>query len=160
MPGVDDDVKLGDGSLRGASVERLACLVRHWTWADEAMARFDRELADGWEYEEDLAADHPFGSYYHWCALLSGFCEAAITGGLMSPLQLTAIRPDLDASLAELRACREVLVSIPSSLERHPLVVDLLRDTQRFERLKRLHHAFGDALLRERASREIASLDE
>jgi hypothetical protein len=35
------------GSLREASVDRLACLLRHWTWADEAKARFDLELADG-----------------------------------------------------------------------------------------------------------------
>ena len=27
---------------KDASVERLACLFRHWTSADEAMARFDR----------------------------------------------------------------------------------------------------------------------
>src|SRR5215472_1953839 len=24
------------GSLRNASMDRLACLLRHWTWADEA----------------------------------------------------------------------------------------------------------------------------
>jgi hypothetical protein len=35
------------GSLSNASVERLACLLRHWTWADEALVRFDRELAEG-----------------------------------------------------------------------------------------------------------------
>src|SRR5688572_26578866 len=27
-----------DGSLKHASVNRLACLCRHWTWADEALA--------------------------------------------------------------------------------------------------------------------------
>jgi hypothetical protein len=25
--------------------------------------------------------DHPFGSYYHWCALLCGFSEAALEHG-------------------------------------------------------------------------------
>ena len=39
-----------NGSLSNASIERLACLLRHWTWADEAMARFEQELAGGWEY--------------------------------------------------------------------------------------------------------------
>lgn len=54
-----------NGSLNGASINRLACLFRHWTWADEAMARFERELANGWEYDEDPRADHLFGAYYH-----------------------------------------------------------------------------------------------
>ena len=36
-----------NGSLKDASVNRLACLSRHWTWADEAMAQFERELANG-----------------------------------------------------------------------------------------------------------------
>src|SRR5262245_49280503 len=44
-----------DGSLSGASVDRLTSLQRHWAWANEAMERFDRELA-GWEYDEDPAA--------------------------------------------------------------------------------------------------------
>jgi hypothetical protein len=47
-----------DGSLRDASVDRLACLLRHWTWADEAMARFARELADGWNEHDDPMSDH------------------------------------------------------------------------------------------------------
>ena len=71
------------GPLGEASVERLACLVRHWTWADEARSRFERELAGGVEYDEDLAANHPFGSYYHWCALLAGFSEAAMAHALL-----------------------------------------------------------------------------
>jgi hypothetical protein len=71
-----------DGSLKGASINRLACVVRHWTWADGARARFERELANGWEYDEDPPADHLFGSYYHWCALLCGFTEAALDHGL------------------------------------------------------------------------------
>jgi hypothetical protein len=70
-----------DGSLKTATVDRLTCLIRHWTWADEAMREFERELASGWEYDEDPAADHPFGAYYHWCALLCGFGEAALDDG-------------------------------------------------------------------------------
>jgi hypothetical protein len=51
-----------NGSLKNASVDRLTCLFRHWTWADEAMTRFERELAGGWEYDEAPVADHPFGA--------------------------------------------------------------------------------------------------
>src|SRR6476661_8215527 len=93
------------GSPRNASVDRLTCLLRHWTWADEAKTRFEQELAGGWEYDEALAADHPFGAYYHWCALLCGLSEAALEHALLSTLQLDAIRQDLDASLPGLRAC-------------------------------------------------------
>ena len=63
-------------SLRKASVDRLACLLRHWAWANEARATFDRELGDGWDYDDDPMSDHPFGAYYHWCALLCGFGES------------------------------------------------------------------------------------
>jgi hypothetical protein len=148
-----------DGSLRHASVGRLACLVRHWTWADEAMARFERELADGWEYDEDLVADRPFGSYYHWCALLCGLSEAALEHGLLPAPELDAIRQDLDACLPGLRACRQLLVAIPTSLEEHPRIVDLLRDQETLGRLRRVHEAFGEALRGERMAREIDSLD-
>ena len=148
-----------NGSLKDASLDRLACLVRHWSWADEAMTRFERELVNGWEYDEDLTADHPFGSYYHWCALLSGFSEAALDDSLLSPTQLAAIRPDLDASLPDLHACRQILVAIPASLEEHPRVVDLLRDEVRLGRLKRLHQAFGEAIREEHASRQIDAID-
>lgn len=153
------DAALLRGALRDASLDRLACLVRHWTWADEAMKRFEAELANGWEYDEDLVADHPFGSYYHWCALLSGFGEAALDHGLLSPVQQEPILQDLEASLPGLRACRQILVSIPESFEEHPRVVDLLRDEERLERLRRLHHAFGDALRREHMSRQIDLMD-
>ncbi|HEU4894150.1 MAG TPA: hypothetical protein VFT47_21485 [Vicinamibacterales bacterium] len=150
----------GTGSLKGASVDRLTCLLRHWTWADEAMQRFEQELAAGWEYDEDLVADHPFGSYYHWCALLCGFSEAALEHGLLSPSQLDAVRGDLEVTLPALRACRQLLVVIPASLEEQPRVVDLLRDDQALGRLRRLHRTFGDALNDERVSREIDSLDQ
>ena len=148
-----------DGSLSNASVDRLACLLRHWTWADEAMARFEQELAGGWDYDDDPVADHPFGVYYHWCALLCGFSEAALEHGLLSPLQLDEIRPDLETSLPWLRACRQLLVVIPASLEEHPRIVDLLRDDEALGRLRRLHHAFGKALHEEQMSRELDLLD-
>jgi hypothetical protein len=148
-----------DGSLANASVDRLACLIRHWTWADEALGRFEQELAGGWDYDEDPVADHPFGSYYHWCALLCGLTEAASEQGLLSTVQLDAIRQDLDTSVPWLRACRQLLVVIPSSLEEQPRIVELLRDQETLGRLRRLHEAFGDALRQERMAREIDALD-
>jgi hypothetical protein len=150
---------LVNGSLRSATGDRLACLLRHWTWADEAMARFEQELAGGWEYDEDPLADHPFGAYYHWSALLCGFGEAALEQELLTPRQLDAIRADLEASLPGLRACRQLLVMIPASLEEQPRIVDLLGDEQTLGRLRRLHEAFGAALREELMSREIDSLD-
>ena len=149
----------GNGSLTSASADRLACLLRHWIWADEARARFEQELADGWDYNEEPVADHPFGAYYHWCALLCGFSEAALEHGLLSPCQLEAIRRDLEGSLPGLRACRQLLVVIPASLEEQPRVMDLLRDEETLGRLRRVHKAFGEALREERMSREIDSLD-
>jgi hypothetical protein len=145
-------------SLKDASVNRLACLFRHWRWADEAKAQFERQLADGWEYDDDLLADHPFGAYYHWCALLCGFSEAALEHGLLSGLQLDALRPELEATLPALRACRQLLVVIPASLEEHPYIVDLLRDGQTLDRLRRIHYAVGEALSEEQMSRELELL--
>ena len=112
-------------------------------------------VGDGWDYDEDPLADHPFGAYYHWCALLCGFSEAALEHGLLSELQLEALRPDLEASLPGLQACRQLLVVIPASLEEHPHIVELLRDGQTLGRLRRIHHAFGDALREEQMSREL-----
>ena len=148
-----------DGSLSNASADRLTCLLRHWTWADEARARFEQELADGSDDDEQPVADHPFGAYYHWCALLCGFSEAALEHGLLSTLQLNTIRRDLEAGLPGLRACRQLLVVIPASLEEQPRIVDLLRDEETLGRLRRVHEAFGEALREERMSREINSLD-
>src|SRR5262245_59827746 len=124
-----------EGSLSRASTDRFTCLLRHWAWADEAMARFEGELAGGWEYHEDPVADHPFGSYYHWCALLCGFSEAALEHGLLSTSRLDAIRRDLKATLPGLRACRQLLVVIPAALEDQPRVVDLLGDQETLGRL-------------------------
>ena len=50
--------------------------------------------------------------------------------GLLSGSQLDALRPDLEASLPDLRACRQLLVVIPASREERPRVVDLLRDDE------------------------------
>ena len=105
-------------------------------------------------------ADHPFGAYYHWCALLCGFSEAALEHGLLSGLQLDALRPDLEASLPGLRACRQLLVMIPASLEEHPRIVELLRDDATLGRLRRVHYAFGAALREEHISRERDVLDQ
>ena len=144
-----------NGSLNNASVNRLACLFRHWTWADEAMKQFDRELEGGWEYDEDPLADHPFGACYHWCALLCGFAEAALEHGLLPPSRLEALRRDLEGCLLGLQACRQLLIVIPASLEEHPRIVDLLRDGQTLDRLRRIHVAFGEALREEQMSREL-----
>ena len=149
----------GNGSLTSASADRLTCLLRHWTRAEEARARFEQELAEGWNYNEDPVANRPFGAFYHWCALLCGFSEAALEHGLLSPWRLEAIRRDLEGSLPGLRDCRQVLVVIPASLEQQPRVVDLLHDEETLGRLRRVHHAFGEALREERMSREIDSLD-
>jgi hypothetical protein len=148
-----------NGSLKGASVNRLACLLRHWTWADEAMARFDRALVNERDYDNDPRADVVFGAYYHWCALLCGFGEAALEHGLLTGSELEAVRPDLEACLPELRASRRLLVVIPASREEHPRMVDLVRDDERVGRLRRVHHAFGDALREEQRSRDIGGLD-
>jgi len=153
MPGVSSEPSLSDAPL-----DRLACLLRHWVWADEAMTRFERELADGWEQDSDPMSDHPFGAYYHWCALLCGLTEAARDAGLLSASALGPLREDLEASLPDLRRCRELLLAIPASMEEQPRIVDLLHDT-RLTRLRRLHWAFGNALQNERTSREIGSLD-
>lgn len=147
------------GALRSVSIDRLACLLRHWTWADEAMERFECELATGWQYDEDLVADHPFGAYYHWCALLCGFCDAALEQRLLSAPALATILDDLSICLPELRACRQLLVAIPESFEEHPRVVDLLNDEEKLGRLRRLHRVFGDAVREERMLREVESLD-
>jgi hypothetical protein len=140
-------------------VDRLACLLRHWTWADEAMARFDRELADGCDDDEEPMSNRPFGAYYRWCALLCAFGEAALEHGLLSPVQLEPIRRDIEATLPGLRACRQILVVIPASLEEQPRIVDLLRDGETLARLRRVHEAFGEALRTEQVSREIELLD-
>jgi len=148
-----------NGSLKHASWDHLACLLRHWTWADDAKDRLERELADGWEYDDAPFADHPFGAFYHWCALLCALGEAALEQGLLTPFQLEPIRQDLEASLPVLRACRQRLIVVPASLEKHPLIVALVRDGDTLPRLRRLHHTFGEALREEQASREIDSLD-
>jgi hypothetical protein len=147
------------GAMSEASLDRLVCLQRHWSWADEAMARFDQEVANGWDYDEDPMSDHPFGAYYHWCALLCGLGEAALERGLLLPAQLEPIRQDIEASLPGLKACRQLLVVIPVSLAEQPLVASLLRDREALARLRRVHAAFGEALRHEQAKREIDSLD-
>ena len=147
------------GLLEGVSINRLACLLRHWTWADDAKALFERELTTGWEYDDDPPADHLFGAYYHWCALLCGFSEAALEHGLLPRSQLGALRPDLEATLPVLQACRQLLVVIPASREEHPRIVDLLRDDETLGRLRRVHRAFGEVLRQEQMTRELDFMD-
>jgi hypothetical protein len=151
--------RVANGALKDASLDRLLCLQRHWTWADEAMARFDQELAHGWDYDDDPMSDHPFGAYYHWCALLCAFGEAALEHGLLSSVQLEPVLQDIEHALPSLRACRQLLVVIPASLEEQPRIVDLIRDRETLARLRRIHEAFGEALRQEQVSREIESLD-
>jgi hypothetical protein len=90
---------------------------------------------------------------------LCGFSEAALEHGLLSTPQLDALRRDLEVTLPGLRACRQLLMVIPASLEEQPRVVDLLRDEETLGRLRRVHRTFGDALREERMWREIDSLD-
>jgi hypothetical protein len=122
------------------------------------MVRFDREVEAGWAYDDDPMSDHPFGAYYHWCALLCAFAEAAIDHSLLSPMQLDAIRHDIEESLPGLRASRQLLTAIPVSLEDQPRLVDLLQDDN-LARLRRIHLAFGEVLHQEQISREVDSLD-
>jgi hypothetical protein len=124
------------------------------------MVTFDRELATGWDNEDDPMSDHPFGAFYHWCALLCALGEAALEHGLLSPLQLEPIRQDLEASVSVLKACRQLLIVVPASLEEHPPIVDVVRDGDTLPRLRRLHHAFGEAIREEQACREVDSLDQ
>jgi hypothetical protein len=147
------------GSLKSTSINRLACLLRHWVWADAAMKEFERELATGWSFDDDPAADTLFGAYYHWCALLCGFGEAAWDHDLLSGSDLATLRPDLEAALPVLRACRQILIVIPGSREEQPRVVDLLRDHKTIQRLRRLHVAFGEALREEQLSRDLNLFD-
>ena len=148
-----------NGALKGASYNRLACLFRHWTWADEARARFERELANDSGYEDDPRADYLFGAYYQWCTLLCGFSEAALEHGLLAASQMESLRPDLEASLPELRASRQLVMVIPTSREEHPRIVDLIRDDEALRRLRRVHGAFGQALREEQLSRDIGFLE-
>jgi hypothetical protein len=128
-------------------------------WAEAARSQFEQELGGGWDYDTDPAADRLFGAYYHWCALLCGFSEAALDHALLVGPQLTALRSDIEATLPQLRACRQVLVVIPPTREPHPRIVDLLRDAATIERLRRLHHAFGEAVREEQRIREFDLLD-
>src|SRR3954469_23635500 len=147
-----------DRPLTVASSDRLACFLRHWTWADGARASFDRELANVRD-DGTLAADRPFGAYYHWCALLCGLSEAALGHALLSSTDLAEIRDDIEVSLPGLRACRELLVVIPSSVEQHPNVIELLRHPETLDRLRRLHDRYGDVIRQEQMWREVDSLD-
>ena len=68
-------------------------------------------------------------------------------------------RPIPESTLPRLRACRQLLIAIPSSLEEQPRVVDLIRDETALGQLRRVHDAIGNALRDERIARDVASLD-
>jgi hypothetical protein len=146
-----------NGSLRHASVNRLACLVRHWAWADEALARVELQLA-GTAWPPDPSSDHTLGTYCYWGVLLGSFSDEALEKGLLSTSQLAAIRGDLEASRAVLHACRQLLRLASDSPEEQQRQGCPLRDEETHGRLRRIHEAFGRALREERSSREIDSL--
>lgn len=154
-----DGERSAEAALKDASLGRLACLQRHWAWTAEAKARFEEELADGWNDDDDPMSDRPFGAYHHWCALLCALVETAIEGRLLSPAELTTLGQDLEACLPALRSSRQLLVVIPDALEHHPRMVALLRDRDSLPRLRRVHQAFGEALVKEHVSRENDTLD-
>jgi len=147
-----------NATLSNASFDRLVSLLRHWTWADEAMERFDREADGGWENDDDPISDRPFGAYYHWCALLCALVEAALDQSLLSSLQLDTIREDVEVSLQVLRASRQLLTVIPNSIEDKPRLLTLL-DDHNLSRLRRIHLLLGETLRQEQVSREVDSLD-
>src|SRR3954447_4893781 len=86
-------------------------------------------------------------------------CAAWVRPRLSTGFCPPSIRQDLEAGMPVLKACRQLLIVVPASLEEHPLIVTLVRDGDTLPRLRRLHHAFGEALREEQASREIDSLD-
>ena len=136
------------------SGHRLACLARHWAWADGARSRLDRALADGWDVEQDPAGDHLFEAYYQWCALLCALIEAVLDGELVSSDQLETVRSDVELVLPTLRRCRDVLLVIPATREERPRVGDLLRDDgSTLERIRRIHGLFGATVAKEQRSR-------
>jgi hypothetical protein len=82
------------------------------------MARFERELAEGWNDDQILTPIIPAASI-----ITGAHCFVASvklhfrTGFCPLSLQLDAIREDLEAGLSGLRACRQLLVVFPTSLE-------------------------------------------
>jgi hypothetical protein len=147
--------------LKHLSIERLRCLLRHWSWADEARTRFERELASfpSDDRPPGASADRPIGAYYHWCALLCALGDAADGHSLTNHAPLDTIHDDLRSLLPWLRVCRKSLFDVPASPEPHPTLADLHRDQDTVTRLRRVHRAFGDAFRNEQASRDIDALD-
>jgi hypothetical protein len=144
--------------LAALSTSRLVCLHRHWKWADDAKARFDRQRSGGWEYDDDPQADHLFGAYYQWCTLLCGVGDAVLEHGVPAPFE--AVEHDLRACLPVLRAARQVLLVVPIAREPQPRIVDLLRDEEMLRCIGRVHVAIGGALRDEQASRTSGVADD
>jgi hypothetical protein len=148
--------------LKHVSFDRLTCLLRHWTWADEARQRFERELAAFPDDSPQGSAGNPdriLGAYYHWCAMLCALGDAAEQHALVEYAPLDGIRDDLKATLPWLRVCRKRLVDVASSYENHPKLADLHRDKEMLRRLRRIHRELGEAFRNEQVSREVDSLD-
>jgi len=147
--------------LKDVSFDRLACLLRHWSWAEEAMVRFERELA-AFPDEHTRGAGSPdrvLGAYYHWCAMLCALGEAAMSDAVVFYPPLDAIREDLEGIMPWLRVCRKRLIDVPPSYEAHPKLADLHRDKDTLRRLRRIHRALGEAFRNEQVSREVDALD-
>jgi len=147
--------------LKDVSFDQLACLLRHWTWGEEARLRFERELA-AFPDEHTRNAGSPdgvLGAYYHWCAMLCALGEAALSHALVFHTPLNIVRDDLEAVMPWLRVCRKRLVDVPSSFEAHPKLADLHHDKDTLRRLRRIHRAFGEAFRNEQVTREVDALD-
>ena len=148
--------------LKHLSLERLRCLMRHWSWAEDARTRFERELAvfpSDYDRGPGAPTDRPLGAYYYWCAMLGALGDAAEAHHLTYHAPLDAIHEDLGSLLPWLRVCRKRLFDIPASPEQHPTLADLHRDKDTVARLRRVHRAFGDAFRSEQVSRDVDSLD-
>ena len=148
--------------LKQLSIERLRCLLRHWSWAEEARTRFERELAafpSDYDRGPGASTDRPIGAYYHWCALLCALGDAADGHHLTNHAPLDTIHDDLTTLLPWLRVCRKRLFDVPTSPEQPQTLADLHRDTDTVARLRRVHRAFGDAFRNEQVSRDVDALD-
>jgi hypothetical protein len=154
---------IGDGAPGGAfrhvSFNHLACLLRHWLWAEDARTRFEGARGQGWEQDVDPGADRLYGAFYQWCALLCGVAESAGRGDISNEPGGEVSSHDLDTSLPVLQAGRDVLAVVPTTREGHPRIIDLLREGETLQRLRRVHRGCGEALRREQDARERDMLD-
>ena len=148
-----------NGSLKGASINRLACLFRHWTWADEAW----RDSSESWQ-RMGVPTKIRLPIIYSVRTTIGVRC-CAVSARRRSSTDFCRGRgwtrsvPTSKRVCLVLQACRQLLVVIPASREEHPRIVDLFRDDEMLGRLRRVHCAFGEALREEQMSRELDFLD-